>query len=97
MLLRPWEEGKAEKMAITRQGVEGPLLHPQCLQQPGRQGLRAAPPTDTSKRQSRAGKSTPMLPAKGKTRFPIAFQSQPCKEILSHLLSGSRQASRTFP
>lgn len=27
-----WEEGKAEKMVITRRGGEGLLLHPQCLQ-----------------------------------------------------------------
>lgn len=92
-----WEEVKAEKMVITRRGGEGLLLHPQCLQhlvlRVSERPLQQTP----AKRQTRAGKATPMLPAKGKTRFPVAFQNQLCKEILSHLLSGSRQASRTFP
>ena len=61
------------------------------------QGLRAAPPADTSGRQTHAGKATPMLPTKGGTQLPVAFQSQPCNEILPHLPSGSGQASRTFP
>ena len=31
VLSSPWEEGKAEKTEIMRWGVEGLLLHPQCI------------------------------------------------------------------
>ena len=62
------------------------------------QGLRAAhPPRGCRQKADARGKGRPHAPTKGRTRLPVAFQSQPRNEILPHLPSCSGQASRTFP
>ena len=93
MLSSPWEEGKAEKAEIMRRGGAGLVLHLPCI----RVSERPTPLRGCLQKADARGKGRPHAPTKGRTRLPVAFQSQPRNEILPHLPSCSGQASRTFP